>query len=326
MVSPTERIKYESPDHLDFGIMPLNPETAQECLDNNIGCNRGESRQFSAQLISDLRSQRWVQFADTPLMFTASGALLNGANRCRAVIAANVEIHTLYVQGFDDTAFSVIDNGRSRNLRDLLVIMGQRPATAAQLARVVRGVWLARSKMLHCIKSSPAGVTNGDYLDAFIKEPNIVDSVDWAQDIKSRADIGIRHHVWALIRHLVRGGRRMAQRVDAFFEEVATGNSINTRSGSYAYRQYLMHVQYNRANNSLGWVDTAMDDIAALILAWNSYAERRSIRVEHLFWLDYPQQLVGVSAPIAGNRSRRYSSIRRGTFKGQISGEFDLDS
>jgi hypothetical protein len=104
-------------------LMTITPEMAQNWLDNSNNHNRPLSMAYCERLARDMREGNW-KTTHEGIAFSSHGRLLDGQHRLTAITLAKVSV-TMFVW-FDvpPESLMAINNGRPRNLVDLLSLSG----------------------------------------------------------------------------------------------------------------------------------------------------------------------------------------------------------
>lgn len=101
----------------------VTPEMAVSWLAMNIDRNRNVRKSRVNGYVRDIQADRWVVTGEA-IKFDAAGRLVDGQNRCQAVVAAGKGAWVLVVRGISEDALVVLDSGAARNTGDMLVITG----------------------------------------------------------------------------------------------------------------------------------------------------------------------------------------------------------
>ncbi|MCI1018193.1 hypothetical protein HWD99_06110 [Microbacterium sp. C5A9] len=101
----------------------VTPELAVSWLALNIDNNRNVRKGRINGYVRDIQSDRWVVTGET-IKFDAAGRLIDGQNRCQAIVAAGKGAWVLVVRGISEEALVVLDSGAARSTGDMLIITG----------------------------------------------------------------------------------------------------------------------------------------------------------------------------------------------------------
>lgn len=139
---------------MKFSIEKITPEKASEYLSQN-SVNRNISVNTVDKYADDMKNGAW-QLNGQPIVFGASGRLLDGQHRLSAIAKSGVPVMVAVVRGVDDSV-SVYDVGRARNVLDSLLIEGYDSdvanATNIAVARLHNVLQTNKSTMsIHAIK------------------------------------------------------------------------------------------------------------------------------------------------------------------------------
>jgi len=101
----------------------VTPEMALEFLAANIDRNRNVKKSRISGYVRDIQSDNWVLTGEA-LKFDVRGRLIDGQNRCHAIVSAGRGAWVLVVRGISEEALVVLDSGSARNTGDMLIITG----------------------------------------------------------------------------------------------------------------------------------------------------------------------------------------------------------
>lgn len=101
----------------------VTPELAVSWLALNIDNNRNVRKGRINGYVRDIQSDRWVVTGEA-IKFDAAGRLIDGQNRCQAIVAAGKGAWVLVVRGISEEALVVLDSGAARSTGDMLIITG----------------------------------------------------------------------------------------------------------------------------------------------------------------------------------------------------------
>jgi len=96
---------------------------ALEFLAANIDRNRNVKKSRISGYVRDIQSDNWVLTGEA-LKFDVRGRLIDGQNRCHAIVSAGRGAWVLVVRGISEEALVVLDSGSARNTGDMLIITG----------------------------------------------------------------------------------------------------------------------------------------------------------------------------------------------------------
>lgn len=116
----------------------IGPSEAREMLSANTH-NRPLNKRSVMQLANAIKRGEWEENGDA-IRFSETGVLLDGQHRLAAIAESGESVKTLVVSGLKDSAFDVIDRGKSRTVGHVLAIRGEKNYNA--LASVARLLFL----------------------------------------------------------------------------------------------------------------------------------------------------------------------------------------
>lgn len=118
-------------------IVTISPDMARKWLEQNID-NRREKSTAIDRYARDMAADDW-KLTGQPIIFGASGRLLDGQNRLMACIKANRPFRSAVVRGAPNDSQVVIDSGCARNTADALTMNGHKGGL--HLASAISWVW-----------------------------------------------------------------------------------------------------------------------------------------------------------------------------------------
>ena len=108
--------------NLFITIEIITPLIAKHLLEENLSTTAIKNRKISnrkiKQYVRDILGDFWKVAA--PIIIDKDGKLIDGQNRCLAVIRANHPIISIIIRGSESDVFDVLDNGKSRTHADAL--------------------------------------------------------------------------------------------------------------------------------------------------------------------------------------------------------------
>ncbi|MFL1999513.1 hypothetical protein [Microbacterium sp. A1-JK] len=101
----------------------VTPELAATWLALNVDRNRNVKKSRIGGYVRDIQNDSWVITGEA-IKFDTEGRLIDGQNRCHAIVAAGQGAWALVARGISQDALVVLDSGSARNTGDMLVITG----------------------------------------------------------------------------------------------------------------------------------------------------------------------------------------------------------
>lgn len=245
----------------------LTPALAAEWLSRNEG-NRREKFVKQAAYVRDMKEGRWLLTGET-FKFDKAGRLIDGQNRCRAVIASGASIPALVVYELDPEAQEAMDSGAPRSSRDALTFAGFANVKDVAAIANVRNAW--RLGLLpNCMSSVPSAgrLTNTEMVAYAAANPGIDDLAVAAKSIYSR---GLRLPVGAIGAALIELGNLDQDAADDFFTRI-----IEVRTSGYGdpIATLIKRVNDERAARARLLESTAL---FLLFRTWNAFRSGESL-------------------------------------------------
>jgi hypothetical protein len=247
-------------------VMNLCPALIEEVLKTRNTHNRTQRRKKIQQFMRDMLEARW-RLSGEPVIFGSNGQLLNGQNRLRAALLADVVLRTYVVFGIDPEAYRVIDSGAGRTGGDTFQVAGV--PNHQLVGQAVR--WL----MIFNAPSYDRGITvsNDDLFEHYRRHVN--------KDLLAKCVVAAR----AVRRTLPKGSlvalfylftRKDARTASVFIhdlqKELRGGNAL------------LKKVDHLRGQTGMRVKESVFT--ALTVMAWNGYRAGKPLTVAQLRWTD----------------------------------------
>ncbi|WP_408951458.1 hypothetical protein [Lysobacter sp. Hz 25] len=252
------------PDCVQYQIhdVLITPVLASTWLRRN-EANRKLRQRAVAQYVNDIQRGAWKPTGET-IKFSTTGRLLDGQHRLAAIVASGVAVRMCVATGLDNSAFDVIDTGRSRTGADVLVIegVGLRESTIVSAAMP-----LILNYQRGLVPHSRTRYPNQELIETWNTQATIRRSSQFVAKLPRRV-MPIPHSK-ALFLHWAFCQRDIAA-ADEFIERLFTGEHLGKSEPLYHFRQRLL--QLRMEGQSIP--DTVV--LHAGIKAWNATRTRRS--------------------------------------------------
>lgn len=252
------------PDHTHYEIhdVLITPALATAWLRRN-EANRRLRQRAVTQYVQDIQRGAWKPTGET-IKFSTTGRLLDGQHRLAAIVESGVAVRMCVATGLENSAFDVIDTGRSRTGADVLVIEG---VGLRESSTVAAAMPLILNYQRGLIPYSRARYPNQELIEAWNSQPSIERSSRFVAKLPRRVmPIG---HSKALFLHWAFCQRDVAA-ADEFIERLFTGEHLGKTEPLYHLRQRLLWLRMEGQTIA----DTAM--LHACIKAWNASRIGRS--------------------------------------------------
>jgi hypothetical protein len=146
-------------------VLELSPDLNRHVLESRNNNNRDVRPAKIKLFVRDLLEAHWMLTGDT-VKFGTNGELLDGQNRLRASLIAQVPIRTHVVFGVDPKAFAVLDSGAGRTSGDTFKVMGV--ANHSIAGQATRWLMIFEGSKIDRGVSIP----NADLFDHYVKHIN----------------------------------------------------------------------------------------------------------------------------------------------------------
>jgi len=258
----------------------LTEDLARELLGRNLK-NRPVKRGAIVRYVDDIVMHRW-HFTAEPIKLDAAGNLLDGQNRCLAVIAANeklreqaeasgelyipVSIRVLLVRGLDSAAQDVMDTGKTRSVGDQLAIRGV--SSYSMMAAAVRTILVLLSSTDRVGRPAhPSHAEMLEFYDAYKQE--LDDIKESTPDYGNTS--GINGSVLIAARFLLQQTCDDTEAIESFFKPIWTGADLSEGNPILALRTRMQQAKLNR--------EVIVNPVAATVVlrAWNAWRKGETL-------------------------------------------------
>lgn len=241
----------------------IDQDTAQKLLATNPDHQRKAARQNIEKIANDMINSRF-HLTGEPVIIGKSGALLDGQHRLLACLNSKRSFWTVIVRGVDDELFHLINIGKSRTLKDILTIQGEKSVTAlaATLLRMAEYI-----KSAQLLGGSGSAISVSEALDTLTMNPKLRDSVKacYAGDgIVSPSRIAWLHCV---------AHENCPEKAADFFHLLFTGENLSAKHPAYLLRARLVSDRMSKARLPLREV------LAIIVKAWNAHVRNETPKV-----------------------------------------------
>lgn len=254
-----------APQRTDKSRMELvwiTPSIAKKWLECNTE-NRPMGAQKLAEVKRSLELGLWTVNGET-IKFCELNILRDGQTRLTAIVESGVAAWCWVCYDLDPKVFDTIDQGRNRNLGQLLAIRKRRNYNA--LAHAIRTVY----QLSEDIKAESGGFVPRVGLTILEDRPDIEQSLDFVfgVGIKDVLSVGTA----AALHYLMR--KVDPERADAYWEALGTGVITNQRSPIRVVRDMLLRNRGENGDRRL----TPTHQMAIVIKGWRLYVEGRTCK------------------------------------------------
>jgi hypothetical protein len=201
---------------ITYSEIDLTPGLAREYLDTQAP-NRPKKLAKVRQFARDMTAGNW-RFTGEAIKFNDRGQMIDGQNRCQAVIDSGVTIRVLVIRGLEHETQSVMDSGTPRNTRDALFFGGYENTKDLAAAITAHTAWLSGA-FAHCMSGLNYHVrpTNSEMVEYADTNPGIIEAVKTAKGIYSQ---GLRLPVGAIAVALIETRKISPADSEEFFDRI----------------------------------------------------------------------------------------------------------
>jgi hypothetical protein len=241
----------------------VTPAMAEVMLGRNHG-NRVLRKNAIEKYRRALRDGRWF-VTHQGIAFDRNGILRDGQHRLAAIAAEGRDAEMVVTFGLDPEAFAVLDTGAGRSAAD--VLLSRQRGGGANLAAAIRcALAIQRGDYYGKI------AIHNDEIDSFAaREPGFVDFVSQTNSIRQgraalHASVGLVVGLWLISR------AAPVVKYDEFCEAIKTGLGFVSKSDpALVLRNAIVSGALRNTKPQML--------AAAVIIAWNSWVQGRSLKV-----------------------------------------------
>lgn len=249
-----------------FEVVNLTPELAAEFLAGQAP-NRNKKWAKIDKFARDMADGRW-SFTGEAIKFDTRGRMIDGQNRCEAVVKSGATIQVLVVRGLDPAAQADMDQVNPRSNQDALRFAGYSETKDLAAAISTHRAWLGR-EFLHCMASlGGARQTNAEALAHLSAHPELVAAAVNGKRIYAS---GLRLPVGSLATALVETQRISAADSHDFFDKIV---SLRTTGHGDPVAALIRRVTVMRDANLRPLPSTAL---FLLFRSWNAFRDGESL-------------------------------------------------
>lgn len=252
---------------IEVDYILVTPDIAAEFMELNTG-NRNEKPIKQSGMVRDMSTGNWIQTGEA-IKFDWNGRMVDGQNRCRAIIRSGVSIPMLIVRELDPRAQVAMDSGTPRTSRDALHFAGvtsEKDTNA--VANVHRGWNMGILTTANSLLGGAGRMTNQETVQYVADNPYVETAAIAAKLIYQR---GLRLPVGAIGTAIVEFSRLDQDACEDFFQRITElrtsghGDPIAT----LIKRTNDMKVDRQRMYEGTG--------LYLLFRTWNAYREGETL-------------------------------------------------
>jgi hypothetical protein len=252
----------------DIDIETITPEIAQKYL-AMMPHNRRLRESRVKEIFEDMKGDQYRQEAGDPIRFAASGVFFDGQHRMQALVRTGHTYQFIVLRNIPDDVMSALDQGRPRNVSDVLYMVGEEETGAL-------------SGLLNYIHQYTISGEFGAIWGApRIKGPAALDAMEANGKRLRHATVATKkvarvlpggHSKWAAVYYILSGID--AEDANVFVDQLYTGLELEASSPIYHLRNKLL--DHKAVEFSI------RDWFAITIKGWNAW--RKGDRVNGLRW------------------------------------------
>jgi hypothetical protein len=249
----------------------IMPADAKRILETKNNANRPISQRTVEKYAQEMKAGRWRLNGES-IIYGISGNLMDGQHRLLACVKANVPFETTVTRAVPDEYFDTLDDGKTRNLSDVLAIRGE--TYGKEMASALTFIHRYASGNLtnsHSAKKRDT-IPTKQVLERLLEtQSGIRNSVQYYWKLRQRAGglllppslaVGL-HYIFSLVDD---------EKASAFFDVFQSGLNIGEGNPVGLLRARLI-----AANTQASSRLTAEAQYFYTVTAWNSYATGKKL-------------------------------------------------
>lgn len=219
------------PTNASVSIELIGPADAKEYQDRNTS-NRPLREVTVLKYIDDITEGRF-KFNGESIIFSNTGRLMNGQHRLEAIIRTGQTLPFVVVRGIEDSAFDTMDQGKNRNIQDIMNIMGTKGGSEiGSTARLV----LQFQKNISIRGTGRKPLTQKHIIDFISENKYLIELVDQVKHKRGLLTIT----PLAAVLFLANKNRLYDAKVAAFLEAIHTGENLTRGQPLYTLREWAI--------------------------------------------------------------------------------------
>lgn len=254
-------------------IETITPAKAAEYLKTSQG-NRPISKVSVRSYADSMRQGKWL-LNGVAIIFDNEGHLIDGHHRLNAIVKADIPVQTCVCRGADPEAFKTIDQGRGKNLGQLLAMQQVENYNAVASIVNANNSLITSGRFWTNNGARSKEVTNADFYDEYQRNPaEYQEAGTYACEMYRQARIIKASWIGALYYYLSHTGGYKKDYVKRFFTAVC---SLETSGISAAdeLRNFIIRNDRNRTDGA------KLDNerlFAIICKAWNAYVTGKEVK------------------------------------------------
>lgn len=246
-------------------VVTVTPEMARQWLGRNAG-NRPLKPSQVSRLTAAIREGKWKLTGDA-IRFSRTGKMIDGQHRLQAIVAAELPVQCVVMQGLNDDIFDVIDSGSPRSRADAVFVKHQLPVAKSRLLSSTATLAYQYANGNTSFRASPP---SGDVLQFIDANPSILDAVSYVYDTAPRDGPAAKSVAAAFFFFASQKDRALA-------EDFILRFMVGAVHGAQDNLLYLRNLCFSARSSRRPLL--ANEIFGRLIVVWNS--ERRGKPIKH---------------------------------------------
>lgn len=252
----------------------ISPEKAQEYLRYNT-FNRPLDIRYVASLADQMARGQWKMNGE-PVIFSATGYLLDGQHRLAAIVKSGVSVEMAVTRGVAEDSFVTIDTGRGRTAAAVFAIAGivNYSNIAAGLAKLAMLMKKGESNLFsgNSRYKLDGRITRQDLLNEYYRSPELYQDIcRMSMKFYKSGRLMSASEIFAMIAYLVKEKNHSLDKVETFFNALCCGTPCDC-SAVNMYRNMLIR------DKSAQFRMTPAVKRNLFAKTWNSYVQGKNVK------------------------------------------------
>lgn len=259
-------------------IETITPAKAVEYRESSLG-NRPLSKTTIRAYADTMKQGKWM-LNGVPIIFDDNGHIIDGHHRIEAIILAGIPVQMTVCRGVPSEAFVTIDQGRSKNLGQLLAM--QQVENYNNVAAIVNGnkSLVLNGRMWTNCGARTKGRANAEYYEEYKRNAeDYQEAASFACEMYRQARILKPSWVGSLYYYLSHTGGYDKDYVKTFFASVSRLETSGI-SAADQLRNYIIRSERTNVNNINQKSNLIMRHeflFAIVCKAWNAYVSGKKV-------------------------------------------------
>lgn len=274
--------KFTIPEEITVAVEVITPSVAKQMLEGNVD-NR-KLRKFRVEQYADAIKRGLWDIQNDAITISKTGKLLNGQHRLTAIVEANTSVQCLVLRGVDDSTFSSIDSGLSRNVNDALASALGHGVNVSHISPIAK-MLIAFDCGINIFDTNAMSLVQRQDIVDYVSKNN--ELLEWAKNIGAKADnaVGGVRTAWGVFAVLA-AMKHGKEKTEQFINLVVDGVGLKPGDAPLALRNWLSRQRGQLSRNA------TKTNIAVFVSNFNKWMTNEKISVVRPYagtWENFPE-------------------------------------